>query len=98
MKKISFVSALMLAVLLPAASLIWADDAVTPASGQPTVSATPAPKAKTKAAKKKKATVKYVYVCPMGDFTGDKPGKCPNCGMDLVKTAVSDSKPVTNTK
>lgn len=28
---------------------------------------------------------KAVWVCPMGDFTGDKPGKCPNCGMDLVE-------------
>lgn len=27
-----------------------------------------------------------VYVCPMGDFEGsDKPGKCPKCGMNLVK-------------
>jgi len=30
-------------------------------------------------------TQKTVWVCPMGDFTGDKPGKCPNCGMDLVE-------------
>ncbi len=25
------------------------------------------------------------YVCPMGCATSDKPGKCPTCGMDLVK-------------
>lgn len=27
------------------------------------------------------------YVCPMGETcgTGDKPGKCPNCGMELQK-------------
>ncbi len=23
------------------------------------------------------------YVCPMGDYEGDKPGKCPKCGMEL---------------
>jgi len=23
------------------------------------------------------------YVCPMGDYEGDKPGKCPKCGMTL---------------
>jgi len=25
------------------------------------------------------------YACPMGCATADKPGKCPKCGMDLVK-------------
>lgn len=28
---------------------------------------------------------KTVWVCPMGDYSSDKPGKCPNCGMDLVE-------------
>lgn len=32
--------------------------------------------------KKQKPQVK-VYVCPMGDYQGDKPGKCPKCGMTL---------------
>jgi hypothetical protein len=27
------------------------------------------------------------YVCPMGCAKSDKPGKCPKCGMDLVKQA-----------
>ena len=35
-----------------------------------------------KYAKKKTAAAK-VYVCPMGDYQGDKPGKCPKCGMKL---------------
>jgi hypothetical protein len=26
-----------------------------------------------------------VWVCPMGCSKSDKPGKCPSCGMDLVK-------------
>ena len=34
-------------------------------------------KAETAAAKR--------YVCPMGDYEGDKPGKCPKCGMTLVE-------------
>ena len=25
------------------------------------------------------------YVCPMGDYQGDKPGKCPKCGMNLIE-------------
>ena len=25
------------------------------------------------------------YVCPMSDYEGDKPGKCPKCGMTLVR-------------
>jgi hypothetical protein len=29
---------------------------------------------------------KIVYTCPMHpEVTSDKPGKCPKCGMDLVK-------------
>ena len=32
------------------------------------------------------STQKAVYVCPMhSDVVSDKPGKCPKCGMDLVK-------------
>lgn len=25
------------------------------------------------------------YVCPMGEYQGSKPGKCPRCGMDLLE-------------
>lgn len=25
------------------------------------------------------------WVCPMGEYVGDKPGKCPKCGMTLEK-------------
>lgn len=35
--------------------------------------------------KKPAAEAKKVYVCPMGDYQGDKPGKCPKCGMNLVE-------------
>jgi rubrerythrin len=37
-----------------------------------------------------KQTVKYV--CPMGDYVGDKPGKCPKCGMELKRTVVTPEK------
>ena len=35
------------------------------------------------AKKKAVAGAKKTYVCPMGDYQGDKPGKCPKCGMKL---------------
>ena len=25
------------------------------------------------------------YVCPMGEYEGDRPGQCPKCGMTLVE-------------
>lgn len=32
------------------------------------------------------STQKAVYVCPMdADVVTDHPGKCPKCGMDLIK-------------
>ncbi len=35
--------------------------------------------------KKPAAAHAKIYMCPMGDYQGDKPGKCPKCGMDLVE-------------
>jgi hypothetical protein len=78
-----------------AAQALWADDAMmgnkdgmkapaTPALSS-TPKATPAMKSKKKT---KKQAMKTVWVCPMNDYTGDKPGKCPNCQMDLVKKEV----------
>ncbi len=32
---------------------------------------------------KKRAVQARIYACPMGDYQGDKPGKCPKCGMTL---------------
>ncbi len=34
---------------------------------------------------KKQAVQAKTYVCPMGDYQGEKPGKCPKCGMNLVE-------------
>ena len=35
---------------------------------------------------------KVVYQCPMHpNEKSDKPGKCPECGMDMEKTIVKDS-------
>jgi YHS domain-containing protein len=34
---------------------------------------------------KKQEPQAKIYVCPMGDYAGEKPGKCPRCGMDLVE-------------
>lgn len=36
---------------------------------------------------------KVVYTCPMHpEVTSDKPGKCPKCGMDLVKKETTNVK------
>lgn len=44
------------------------------------------PKEKGKKAEAGIQKAKYVYVCPMdGDVISDKPGKCPKCGMALMK-------------
>lgn len=33
-----------------------------------------------------KTQSKAAWICPMGDYEGsDKPGRCPNCGMNLVE-------------
>ncbi len=74
------------------ASIVQADG--NTGTGSTTMTTPPAtmatPLAKSKKPKKSKKAAKAqskkeVWVCPMGDYTGDKPGKCPNCGMDLVE-------------
>lgn len=44
-----------------------------------------------KFAAKKEAAPK-VYACPMNDYQGDKPGKCPKCGMTLVEKKQAAAK------
>ncbi len=99
---LSLVSILVLSATAGLSTAVWADGpaslaVITPATSQPTVQATPA--AKKKKAKKKSAT-KLVWVCPMGDYSGPqtKDGKCPKCGMNLVKEEVPvDSTPTAST-
>jgi hypothetical protein len=41
----------------------------------------------------KKDAAKFYYTCTMHpDVHADKPGKCPKCGMDLVKKEVENKK------
>ncbi len=43
------------------------------------------------------AQAKEIYYCPMHpDQTSDKPGKCPICGMDLVKNEAEQPAAETN--
>ena len=103
MKKFSRGIALFAGLVLVAAGLTWADEmaakgmeAATPTAK---VSAAKhmakAKMTKKKTVKAKAAKVKYVWVCPMGDYSGPrtKDGKCPNCQMDLVKQKVTEAKP-----
>jgi RNA polymerase subunit RPABC4/transcription elongation factor Spt4 len=88
MSKFSKVLGLVLAVSMTV-SFCLAD---TPAGSNPSASSG---QAKSKAASKKvnkakakaekQITAKDSYICPMCHVTADKPGKCPMCGMDMVK-------------
>lgn len=52
-------------------------------------------------ASEQKEGVKIVYTCEMHpEVISDKPGKCPKCGMELVKKEVpaSDTTHVDSTK
>jgi len=69
-------------MLLMAANAAKADQASAPGA-KPTPAAGMKHK-KTKTAKAKKE-VKAVYVCPMCHTKSDRPGKCPDCGMPMVK-------------
>lgn len=40
----------------------------------------------------KKAAPEKVYACPMGDYEGPKPGKCPKCGMELKEKKPAAAK------
>jgi hypothetical protein len=48
---------------------------------------------KTPATVQSSTTEKVLYTCPMHpEVRSDKPGKCPKCGMDLIKVEkVSDT-------
>lgn len=91
MRKFYGMAAILAGILLMAGSFAQADEATgngsTAVTAQPAAATTPVVKAKKKKTKKaaKTEAKKTVWVCPMGDYTSDKPGKCPNCGMDLVE-------------
>lgn len=96
MKKILNLALTLTFVL--AAQALWADAAMTSnkdGMATPAMSATPmaTPAMKAKKKKARKQAMKTVWVCPMGDYTGDKPGKCPNCQMDLVKKEIPADSP-----
>jgi rubrerythrin len=97
MKKLFGFSAIGVGILLLGAAMARADEAAagsTPAATvQPSAQATPVVKAKK--TKKAKKAAKETWVCPMGDYSGPETadGKCPKCGMDLVK---QEKEPVKN--
>ncbi len=81
-----------LVLMLPVQTVLADDMGKMEGMSAPVAHSTPAGKHKAKKTSKKKA-VKDVYACPMGHYTGDKPGKCPKCGMDLVKQEKVEKKP-----
>jgi len=76
--------------------LIFAGSAINNTYGQ-----TPK-KTNVKTTAVKKTTVKttaVVYTCPEHpNYVSNKPGKCPKCGMALVKKNTSKTKTATKTK
>jgi len=55
-----------------------------------------APVSDTTKTKKVKPVAKVQYTCTMHpDFISDKPGKCPKCGMTLVKKTDTQKKATT---
>lgn len=69
-------------ILALIATLVTAFGLIASAQGTP---------AKAPATSEKKApAVEKAYVCTMCDFAGDKPGKCPKCGMNLAEVKKSD--------
>src|SRR5439155_1310289 len=95
----SQIGALAMAIIL-AVSFALADTPSSPAQTTPTVKAQGRTKPKaagktvtmTKAKADKKVAAKDSYICPMCHITADKPGKCPMCGMDMVKNEKKDEK------
>lgn len=88
----SLITVFILSILAGVSSVSLADEMSgmamsTPAASQPMAQTTPTTEKIAKKAKKKAAS-KVVWVCPMGDYSGPrtKDGKCPKCGMDLVKS------------
>jgi len=86
---------LMVIVFALSAGVAYADQPTS--TNGATSAATPVSKVKKAKAAKKKA-VKDVYVCPMCHITSDKPGKCPQCGMEMVKEKKAEEKPKSPAK
>jgi len=76
MKKLIWIAAIFLALISFGFSL-------SQRKSDPTVKA---PVLKTENRQKKSVPAKVVYTCPMhSEVLMDKPGKCPKCGMNLIK-------------
>src|ERR1051325_5551828 len=78
---------MMVGLLVLAANAVRAEEgkvAGETTMAKPAAVSTPVVKAKKSKGTKLKI-VKESYVCPMCHIKSDKPGKCPQCGMDMVK-------------
>jgi rRNA maturation endonuclease Nob1 len=74
---------LMAVAILFSAATVFADHSTTSVSD-------------TTKTKKVKPVAKVQYTCTMHpEVVMDKPGKCPKCGMTLVKKTDTKKKPVT---
>ncbi|MDR3696280.1 heavy metal-binding domain-containing protein [Mucilaginibacter sp.] len=74
-------------VILVAIAILFLVASVFAAHSTTTISDTTKPK--------KVKPAKVLYTCPMdADVLSDKPGKCPKCGMTLVKKDTSKKMPM----
>ncbi|HVZ79334.1 MAG TPA: heavy metal-binding domain-containing protein [bacterium] len=79
----------LLSIFALGVTLARADEAPSSTPSVPAQKTTHAHKAK-----KAKKTAAETWACPMGDYSGPKTadGKCPKCGMDLVKQKPAPAK------
>jgi len=75
-----FASAWLSGCMMPMCGMGHGDHGASPAGAVQEKAAATAPAPEP-------AKVAEVWVCPMGEYTGSAPGKCPKCGMDLVPAA-----------
>lgn len=103
-KKITKLALALIIILILAGSLIWIPSCRKKAAEQPALEASAEQaghagmpqdtKPELKKAEARKEEKETIYQCPMHpNYTSDKPGSCPICGMTLVRVKTEEQAP-----